>query len=111
MSKYIQVFTTTGNREDALKIARILLEKRLAACFQIIGPMKSLYWWKGRIEEAEEWLCLIKSRDDVYEELEKTIKENHPYEIPEIIAIPIVYGSRSYLEWIDMELKDYVISE
>lgn len=105
MSKYIQVFTTTEKKEDALRIARILLEKRLAACFQIIGPLKSLYWWKGKIEEAEEWLCIIKSREDMYEEIEKTIKENHTYEIPEIIAIPMVSGSKSYLEWIDMELK------
>ncbi|MEM3713275.1 MAG: divalent-cation tolerance protein CutA [Thermoproteota archaeon] len=105
MSKYIQVFTTTEKKEDALRIARILLEKRLAACFQIIGPLTSLYWWKGKIEEAGEWLCIIKSKEDMYEELEKTIKENHPYEIPEIIAIPIVSGSKSYLEWIDMELK------
>ncbi|MEM1542621.1 MAG: divalent-cation tolerance protein CutA [Thermoproteota archaeon] len=105
MSKYIQVFTTMGNKEDALRIAKILLEKRLAACFQIIGPIKSLYWWKGKIEESEEWLCVIKSKEELYEELEKTIRENHPYEVPEIIAIPIAFGNKSYFEWINMELK------
>jgi len=107
MNKYIQVFTTTEKKEDAEKIAKILLEKRLAGCVQIIGPVSSLYWWRGRMEKSEEWLCLIKSREDLYDELEKTIKENHPYEIPEIIAIPIRYGSRSYLEWLDVELKQY----
>lgn len=105
MGKYIQVLTTTGKKEDALKIARVLLEKRLAACFQIIGPLSSLYWWKGKIEEAEEWLCIIKSKGDLYEELEKTIRENHPYEIPEIIAIPIAFGDKNYFGWISMELK------
>lgn len=105
MSRYIQVLTTTGGREEAVKIARILLERRLAGCVQVLGPVSSLYWWKGRIEEAEEWLCIIKSREDLYEELEKTIRENHSYEVPEIITMPIVSGSRSYLEWMSMELK------
>ncbi|MDW8033425.1 MAG: divalent-cation tolerance protein CutA [Nitrososphaerota archaeon] len=105
MSKYIQVFTTIDKKEDAVRITRILLEKRLAGCVQIIGPISSLYWWKGEIEEAEEWLCIIKSREDLYEELEKTIIENHPYKIPEIIAMPIVSGSRSYLNWMNTELK------
>ncbi|MEM2946539.1 MAG: divalent-cation tolerance protein CutA [Thermoproteota archaeon] len=105
MSKYIQVLTTTGGREEAEKIARILLERRLAGCVQVLGPVSSLYWWKGRIEEAEEWLCIIKSREDLYEELEKTIRENHSYEVPEIITMPIVSGSRSYLEWMSKELK------
>ncbi|MBO3798727.1 MAG: divalent-cation tolerance protein CutA [Thermoproteota archaeon] len=105
MSRYIQVLTTTGGREEAVKIARILLERRLAGCVQVLGPVSSLYWWKGKIEEAEEWLCVIKSREDLYEELEKTIRENHSYEVPEIITMPIVSGSRSYLEWMSMELK------
>ncbi|MGB9718628.1 MAG: divalent-cation tolerance protein CutA [Thermoproteota archaeon] len=105
MDRYIQVLTTTGKREDAEKIARILLERRLAGCVQVVGPISSLYWWKGRIEKAEEWLCLIKSREDLYEELEKTIRENHLYEVPEIIAMPIISGSRSYLEWMGTVLK------
>ncbi|MBO3754944.1 MAG: divalent-cation tolerance protein CutA [Candidatus Brockarchaeota archaeon] len=105
MGEYIQVLTTTGKREDAVRIAKILLERKLAGCVQIIGPVSSSYWWKGKVEEAEEWLCIIKSKMDLYNELEETIKENHPYEIPEIIAIPIVSGNRSYLEWMNTELK------
>lgn len=105
MGEYIQVLTTTGEREEAERIARILLERRLAGCVQVLGPVSSLYWWRGRIEEAEEWLCVIKSREDLYEELEKTIRENHSYEIPEIIAMPVVSGSRSYLEWMSTELR------
>ncbi len=105
MGEYIQVLTTTGERKEAERIARILLERRLAGCVQVLGPVSSLYWWRGRIEEAEEWLCVIKSREDLYEELEKTIRENHSYEIPEIIAMPVVSGSRSYLEWMSTELR------
>jgi periplasmic divalent cation tolerance protein len=105
MGRYIQVLTTTDKREDAEKIARILLEMRLAGCVQVVGPVSSLYWWKGEIEQAEEWLCIIKSREDLYGELEKTIRENHSYETPEIIAVQIVSGDRSYFEWMDAELK------
>jgi periplasmic divalent cation tolerance protein len=105
MISYIQVLTTADKKEDAKRIARILLEARLAACIQVVGPISSLYWWKGKIEEDEEWLCIIKSRKDLYKELEKTIRKNHPYEVPEIIAIPIISGNRNYLKWMNMELK------
>jgi periplasmic divalent cation tolerance protein len=107
MNKHIQVFTTTGKKEDAERIAKILLEKKLAGCIQIIGPMSSLYWWKGRMEESEEWLCIIKSEKSLYNELEKTIKDNHPYDVPEIIAVPITMGNQDYLDWLNsiLELK------
>jgi len=106
MGEYIQIFTTTEKREDAERIAQALVEKRLAGCVQIVGPMVSTYRWKGKVETAEEWLCLIKSRRGLYEELERAIMEMHPYETPEIIAIPIVAGSREYLEWLGDELKE-----
>ena len=105
MKEYIQILTTTEKREDAQKIAQILVQKRLAGCVQVIGSISSTYWWKNRIETAEEWLCLIKSEKGLYEELEKTIKEIHPYETPEITAVPIVAGSKEYLGWLDQELK------
>ena len=104
MEKYIQIFTTTKKKEDAEKIARMLVEKRLAGCIQIL-PITSIYRWRG-IEREEEWLCLIKSKKTLYEELEKTIKEIHPYEIPEIIAVPIIAGSDDYLKWLNNELKE-----
>ncbi|MDP2952779.1 MAG: divalent-cation tolerance protein CutA [Chloroflexota bacterium] len=103
--EYIQVFTTTEKREDAERIARALVEKRLAGCVQIIGPIASTYRWKGAIETAEEWLCFIKSKKALYGELEKAIVEIHPYETPEIIALPIVAGSKGYLEWLGGELR------
>ena len=105
MADYIQVFTTTGKKEDAVRIAKILLEKRLAGCIQIIGPVSSLYWWKGKMEESEEWLCIIKSEKSLYNELEKTIKDNHPYEVPEIIAVPIIMGNQDYLDWLNSILQ------
>ena len=103
--EYLQVFTTTEKKEDAEKIAKALVEKRLAGCVQIIGPIASTYRWKGAIETAEEWLCFIKSKKALYGELEKAIVEIHPYEIPEIIALPIVAGSKGYLEWLGGELR------
>jgi periplasmic divalent cation tolerance protein len=103
--EYIQIFTTIENKEDAEKIAKSLIEKRLAGCIQIIGPISSIYWWKNKIETSQEWLCIIKSKKKLYEEIEKSIKEIHPYEIPEIIAIQIISGSKDYLKWLDNELK------
>ena len=105
MKEYVQIFTTTGKREDAEKVARTLVQKRLAGCVQIVGPIQSTYWWKNRIESAEEWLCLIKGEKSLYKEVEKTIREIHPYETPEITAVPIVAGSKEYLEWLHHELE------
>lgn len=100
METYIQVTTATEKREDAERIARALVEARLAGCVQILGPMTSVYRWKGKIETAGEWLCLVKSREDLYGAVEGAIRSLHPYETPEIIALPITAGSRDYLDWL-----------
>ena len=105
MKNYIQIFTTTDKKEDAQKIVRDLVEKRLVACAQVIGPISSTYWWREKIEEAEEWLCIMKSREDLYEHIEKTLKRIHPYDEPEILATPVVAGSRSYLAWLDEQVN------
>jgi periplasmic divalent cation tolerance protein len=104
MAAPIQVITTTETKADAQAIARAVVEKRLAGCVQIIGPITSTYWWQGEIETAEEWLCVIKSRQDLYQRLEEAIREVHPYDVPEILAVPVIAGSKSYLEWLDNEL-------
>ena len=104
-SEFIQVFTTTENEQEAQEIARALVEKRLAGCVQIIGPIKSIYWWKENIETAEEWLCIIKTKKRLFEKLEKSIREIHPYETPEILAIPITKAGEDYLNWLDREVK------
>jgi periplasmic divalent cation tolerance protein len=99
-SDYLQVFTTAQKKEDAEAIAKTLVEKRLAGCVQLVGPITSTYWWNGAIETAEEWLCVIKSERSVYPELEETIRKIHTYEIPEITAISITTGSKDYLRWL-----------
>lgn len=104
MKTFIQVMTATDKREDAERIARSLVEMRLAGCVQIVGPVTSIYRWKGRIETAGEWLCLIKSREDLYGAIEQAIRSIHPYETPEIIASPVTAGSRDYLDWLRSEL-------
>jgi periplasmic divalent cation tolerance protein len=104
MAKYIQVITTTEKKEEAVKIARMLIEKRLAACVQVVGPVFSTYRWKGNIEQADEWQCLIKSRQDLFGKLAEAIKAVHPYETPEIIATEISAGSDGYLKWLHDEL-------
>lgn len=106
MAEYIQVFSTVEKKEDAHRITKMVVEKRLAACAQIIGPITSTFWWKERLEEEEEWLLVMKTRDDLYAELEKAIKEDHPYEVPEILAVPVIEGNKSYLEWIEKEVGD-----
>jgi periplasmic divalent cation tolerance protein len=105
MTEYIQLSTTTEKKEDAMRIARGVVEKRLAACAQVAGPISSTYWWKGKIEETEEWLCILKSRKDLYDRLEKAIRDIHPYEVPEIVAVPLISGSQDYLEWLSKEVS------
>lgn len=104
MGSYVQVVTTTEKKEDAEKIAITLVEGKLAACVQIVGPIVSTYRWKGTVETATEWQCVIKSREGLFPEIEKAIKAVHPYEVPEIIAVPIIAGSNDYLEWLRGEI-------
>ena len=101
MKNFIQISTTTATKEEAQKIARHLVEQKLAACAQITGPIESTYRWKGKVETAEEWLCLIKTKENLFDQIEAAIKKLHSYETPEIIAVPIVKGSREYLKWLD----------
>lgn len=103
MDTFIQVTTTAEKREDADHIARVLVEKRLAGCVQVLGPITSVYRWKGKVETAGEWLCLIKSRQELYGAVEATIRSLHPYETPEIIAMPVIAGSCDYLRWLETE--------
>lgn len=104
MGEYLQVMTTTAAQTDAQRIARALVEQRLAACVQVIGPMISTYRWQGQIEEAQEYLCLIKTRADRFEQVEAAIRAAHPYEVPEILAVPVAAGSADYLRWLDGEI-------
>ena len=94
------VFVTVPNEESAAAIGRALVDERLAACANLIGPIRSIYRWKDNVEDATEHLLIIKTRANLYAALEKRVKELHSYEVPEIIAVKIESGSPQYLAWI-----------
>ena len=97
------VITNAPDRDVALKIARALIERKLAACVNILAECTSVYRWQGKLETATEVPLLIKTRAAIYPELEAAIKSLHPYELPEIVAVPIERGSPEYLEWVNAE--------
>jgi periplasmic divalent cation tolerance protein len=97
------VITNLPDRESAEKLALLLLEQRLAACVNILAPCDSVYRWQGEIQHDEEHPLLIKTVKQRYAELEAAIRANHPYELPEIIAVPITGGLPAYLEWVESE--------
>lgn len=101
MADYVQVLTTCGSEEEAGWLARLLVERRLTACVQVVGPITSRYRWQGEIEEEREWQCLAKTTRAAYDAVEAAIREVHSYDEPEIIATSIVAGSPGYLAWID----------
>ena len=103
MSDCIQVTTTAPSKEEAGRIAKLLVERRLAACVQVAGPVESHYRWKGNLERSTEWLCLIKTTRMNYPAVEAAIRASHPYEVPEIVACPIESASASYLAWLRAE--------
>jgi periplasmic divalent cation tolerance protein len=99
------VLTTVEKREDGERLARLLVDRELAACIQILPPMVSIYRWEGNVEQASEVLLLIKTTRVVYPRLEAAIKENHTYQTPEIVALPIEAGSSEYLSWLADSVK------
>ena len=99
------VITNLPDRESAGKLAHLLIEKRLAACINILSPCRSVYRWKGKTEDAEEFPVLIKTTRARYPELEAAIRAAHPYELPEIIAVPLAGGLPAYLEWVEAETR------
>lgn len=106
MSDYLQVITTTASGDEARLIAEALVGERLAACVQVVGPVTSVYRWKGEVEKATEWLCLAKTERRLYPRVEAAIKKAHSYEMPEILAFDVAAGSEDYLAWLSGELSD-----
>jgi len=96
----ISVVTTMDDRETLERMGRQLLERRLIACLQVIGPIKSLYWWKGKVEESEEWMGIMKTRRDLYDRVEEEIRALHPYEVPEILAMEADKVVDTYAQWV-----------
>jgi len=105
MTYKIVVFSTCDSEEQAGQIARALVEQRLAACVNIVPGARSIYHWKDQIEDAAEWMLIIKSRRDLMDQLRAAIGKIHTYEVPELLAVPVVDGSESYLAWLDRELS------
>jgi len=105
MSDPIVVLVTCGSEDEAIKIANALVEEHLAACVNLIAPIRSIYRWEGKIWDEKEWLLIIKTQKDRFEELEKKVKSLHSYSVPEIISLPIVEGSSAYLNWIRENTK------
>ena len=97
----IIVLTTTPNIEEAESLARKIIESKLAACVQVLPPMKSFYFWENAVQVDSEHLLLIKTLAEKFDELEKFIQANHRYEIPEIVALPVEKVSGNYLNWIN----------
>ena len=103
MTDYIVVFITVSSEKEGEKIASALLKEKLAACVNMIGGIKSSFRWKGQISTEDEVLLIAKTRDILFESLKKRVLELHSYEVPEIIALPILAGFEKYLEWIKKE--------
>jgi periplasmic divalent cation tolerance protein len=97
----IQVVTTVPDEDAAERIAQALVTGRLAACVQVSGPITSTYRWQGAVETSQEWVCSVKTERAKFEAVEQAIRRLHPYDVPEIVATPIVVGSNSYLVWLE----------
>jgi periplasmic divalent cation tolerance protein len=103
---YVVVLVTASGRDEAEKIAAALLERRQAACVNIMASVASRFWWKGKIDSADEALMFIKTRQAAVSDVIKTVKINHSYSVPEVIVLPITGGSEEYLNWIGGEVPE-----
>lgn len=100
MTDFIIILVTAGSEPEAEKIARALVEERLAACVNILSPVRSIYRWEGKIQDDREWLLVIKTQSTHFAAIETRVKTLHSYQVPEVIALPIVTGSEKYLGWL-----------
>jgi len=98
--EFIVVFITTGSLDEAMKIARTLVEEKLAACVNVVPEVFSFYWWESKLQEDKEALMIVKTTASAFPALEAKVKELHSYTVPEIIALPIKAGYKGYLDWV-----------
>lgn len=105
MTNKIVVLSTCGSAEEAEQLARMLVDRRLAACVTVISPARSFYRWKGVVADATEWLLVIKTSRALFGRLRSALESTHSYKVPEILALPVVEGSTNYLSWLDSELQ------
>jgi periplasmic divalent cation tolerance protein len=104
MTDKIVVMSTCGSSEEAQRLARELVMQRAAACVNIVAPVRSIYRWNGGIEDAEEWLLIVKTSRSSFDRLRNILEAAHSYELPEVLAIPVIAGSPNYLSWIENEV-------
>ena len=102
---YVALFITTATAEEAQRISNVLLGQRMVACVNIVPRVSSFFWWQGKLDSAQESLLIIKTKASLLSEIVKLVREIHSYNVPEIIALPIVGGNQDYLEWIGKEVK------
>jgi periplasmic divalent cation tolerance protein len=105
MTDKIVILSTCGSEAEAQMLARLLVDARLAACVNVMGGVQSFYRWQGKVESGAEWLLMIKSSRDRFAQVRAAIEEAHSYEVPEIVALPIVEGAPSYLAWMDENIE------
>ena len=105
MTEYILVFITASSQQEAEALGKSLVEKKLAACGNVVPDIRSIFWWRGMIETEQEALLLLKSRSLLFSKIVNVVKSLHSYEVPEIIALPITLGSEDYLTWLDEETQ------
>jgi periplasmic divalent cation tolerance protein len=103
---YLQVTTTTDSDAEAHRLAELAVESRLAACGQVLSPITSVYWWEGKVENAQEWMVVFKTAANRVEQLIERLRAEHSYDTPEIVALPIVSGNPAYLDWITEETRE-----
>lgn len=103
-AEYVVLFITAAAGDEARLISRVLLEQRKAACVNIVPGVSSLFWWRGSIDTAEESLLVVKTRASLLDDIVQLVKEIHSNDVPEIIALPVVGGSKDYLEWVGGEV-------
>jgi periplasmic divalent cation tolerance protein len=103
MADFLTVSTTTDSADSAAALARSAVTARLAACALVEGPVTSVYWWRGAVDTAREWRVVLKTTGARYAALEAHLRAAHPYEVPEVIAVPVVAGSPDYLAWVQAE--------
>jgi periplasmic divalent cation tolerance protein len=106
MSGQAVVLSTAGTEDEASRIARALIERRLAACVNVVPGVRSTYRWQGAVRTDAEWLLIVKTRRDRFDEVRAAIRELHSYELPEVVMLDVAEGDAAYLAWIDESLKD-----
>ena len=106
MTDKLVIFVTVGNSNEAATLAKSLVEKRLVACVNLLPGIASWYWWEGKVTEDQEVLLVMKTSRDKFVALEKEVLRLHSYAVPEVIALPIVEGSKNYLNWIEESVKE-----